>query len=178
MRTLLMTFLCLAAFQTALGAEATKDDQGVDAPGRVARLAYKDGQVEMAPAGTEEWTEALLNRPLTTDDRLWVGSGGKAELQLGSAAVYLDEDSGFSFLDLDDNLMHMSLTDGAATVRVRRKSENESIEIETPNATVTLLHPGEYHIEIAEDGAATVVDTRTGESEVAGEKETYRVRTN
>jgi hypothetical protein len=178
MRTLLMTFLCLAAVQTALGAEATKDDQGVDAPSRVARLAYKDGQVEMAPAGTEEWTEALLNRPLTTDDRLWVGSGGKAELQLGSAAVYLDEDSGFSFLDLDDNLMHMSLTDGAATIRVRRKSESESIEVETPNATVTLLHPGEYHIEIAEDGAATVVDTRSGESAVAGEKDTYTVRSN
>lgn len=173
-----MTFLCLAAFQTALAAEATTDDQGVDAPGRVARLAYKEGQVEMAPAGTEDWTDALLNRPLTTDDRLWVGSGGKAELQLGSAAIYLDEDSGFSFLDLDDNLMHMSLTDGAATIRVRRKSENESIEIETPNATVTLLHPGEYHIEIAEDGAATVVDTRSGESEVAGEKDTYTVRTN
>lgn len=178
MRTLLTTFLCLAAFQTVLAAEVAKDDQGVDAPSRVARLAYKDGQVEMAPAGTEEWTEALLNRPLTTDDRLWVGSGGKAELQLGSAAIYLDEDSGFSFLDLDDDLLHMSLTDGAATIRVRRKSENESIEIETPNATVTLLHPGEYHIEIAEDGAATVVDTRSGESEVAGEKDTYKVRTN
>lgn len=178
MRTLLITFLCLAAFQAPLAAEAPKDDQGVDAPSRVARLAYKEGQVEMAPAGTEEWTEALLNRPLTTDDRLWVGGGGKAELQLGSAAIYLDEDSGFSFLDLDDDLMHMSLTDGAATIRVRRKSDNESIEIETPNATITLLRPGEYHIEIAEDGAATVVDTRTGESEVAGEKDSYTVRTN
>jgi hypothetical protein len=178
MRIFMLTFLCCAALEVATAAEETKVEPGVDAPSRVARLSYKDGEVEMAPAGTEEWTDALLNRPLTTDDRLWVGNGAKAELQVGSTAIYLDADSGFSFLDLDDDLMHMSLTDGAATVRVRRKSENESIEIETPNATVTLLHPGEYHIQIAEGGAATVVDTRSGESEVAGEKDTFTVRAN
>ena len=185
MRTLLLTCLCLAACHlapAAMAAEeaatATETESGTDAPSRVARLAFKEGEVEMAPAGTEEWTEALLNRPLTTDDRLWVGNGAKAELQVGSAAIYLDADSGFTFLDLDDDLLHMSLTGGAATIRVRRKSESESIEIETPNATVTLLHPGEYHIEVTEDGAATVVNTRSGESEVSGEKDTYKVRAN
>ena len=161
-----------------VASDAASDSSGQDAPSRVARLSYVEGKVVMAPAGTEEWTDALLNRPLTTSDRVWVDRGGKSELQVGSSTIYLDEESGFSFLDLDDDLLHMSLTDGAATIRVRRKMDNESIEIETPNATVTLLHPGEYHIAISEDGAATVIDTRSGESRVEGEKDTYTVRAN
>lgn len=176
MRTFLLTFLFLTGLQTVVAAEQPQAEPVADAPGRVARLSYKEGQVEMAPAGTEEWTEALLNRPLTTNDRVWVGTAGKAELQVGSTAIYLNEDSGFSFLDLDDDLLHMSLTDGAVTVSVRRKMEKESIEIETPSVTVSLLHPGEYHIEVAESGAATVVDTRSGEAHVLGEKDDYRVR--
>lgn len=181
MRTILLTLLCFVAFQGAVAQEAQVDvpaDPRADAPSRVARLSYKDGEVVIAPAGTEEWTDALLNRPLTTSDRVWVDQGGKAELQVGSASMYLDQGSGFSFVDLDDDLLHMSLTDGAATIRVRRKLENESIEVETPNATVSLLHPGEYHIEVTEDGAATVVMTRSGESEVEGEKGTFTVRAN
>jgi hypothetical protein len=192
MRTILLTLLCFVAFQGAVAEEAQvaapaavpADDPGdapgdhADAPSRVARLSYKDGDVVIAPAGTEEWTDALLNRPLTTGDRVWVDHGSKAELQVGSATLYLDEGSGFSFVDLDDDLLHMSLTDGSATIRVRRKLDNESIEIETPNATVSLLHPGEYHIEVTEDGAATVVMTRSGESEVEGEKGTFTVRAN
>ena len=157
-------------------AEPTVERQ--DPPGRVARLAYKDGAVVMAPAGTEEWAEAILNRPLTTGDKVWVEKGGKAELQTGSTSIYLNETTGFSVVDLDDELLHAGITDGAATIRVRRKLDNESIEIETPNATVRLLHPGEYHIEVAEDGAATVVRTRSGESEVIGERDTFRVKAN
>lgn len=180
---LLSTLTCSLTLQATAVAQEVQDDvptvsgdSGRDAPSRVARLSYVDGKVVMAPAGTEEWADALLNRPLTTGDRVWVDQGGKSELQVGSSTVYLDEESGFSFLDLDDDLLHMSLTDGAATIRVRRKFENESIQVETPNATVTLLHPGEYHIQISEDGAATVVSTRSGESRVEGEEDTFTVR--
>lgn len=195
MRTALTLLLCIACHGAlaaddvpvpiyddaaqALPADSGQEqgqESGEDAPSRVARLGYIGGKVVMAPAGTDEWTDALLNRPLTTGDRLWVDAGGKSELQVGSSSIYLDAESGFSFLDLGDERLHMSLTDGSATIRVRRKLENESIQVETPNATVTLLHPGEYHIEIAEDGAATVVSTRSGESLVEGEKGTFTVR--
>ncbi|MCP6134149.1 hypothetical protein NL393_33755, partial [Klebsiella pneumoniae] len=35
----------------------------VDPPGRVARLSLMDGEVSLAPAGTEEWADGVLNRP-------------------------------------------------------------------------------------------------------------------
>lgn len=174
MRTVMVGLLVLATWVlTPLGVARAEDE--VDPPGRAARLSYVSGDVSLAPAGSDEWAQAVLNRPLTTGDRLWVDQGARAELQVGSANVYLDEDSGFSFVDLDDDRMHMKLTDGALTVRVQSKRDNESIEIDTPNATVSLLHPGEYHLEVNEAGDRTLVKTRSGASEVYGQDQTYQV---
>lgn len=147
-----------------------------DAPSRVARLSYADGTVSLAPAGTEEWAEAVLNRPLTDGDRVWVENGGRAELQMGSSTVHLDENTGFSFVDLSDEAVQMNLTEGSIVVRVRRKLQDERIEIDTPNAVISLLHPGEYHIRVNEAGDETVVRTRSGESQIVGERQTYTVR--
>ncbi|MFL6547194.1 MAG: DUF6600 domain-containing protein [Povalibacter sp.] len=147
----------------------------VDPPSRVARLSLTEGEVSLAPAGTEEWAEAILNRPLTTGDRLWVDSGARAELQVGSATIHLDQSTGISFVNLDDDVLRVSLTEGSANIRVLNKRENERIEIETPNATVTLLHPGEYHIEATSAGDQTVVRTRNGDSEVTSGSKVWRV---
>lgn len=147
-----------------------------DAPGRVARLSLLQGEVSLAPAGTDEFADAALNRPLTSGDRVWVDKDARAELQAGAASVHLDQNSGFSFEDLDDRVMRMSLTDGSATIRVRRKLDSETIVVETPNATVALLHPGEYHIEVNEAGDQTIVKARSGEAAITGEKDSYVVR--
>lgn len=174
MRTVMVGLLVLATWVlTPLGVVRAED--AVDPPSRAARLSYVSGDVSLAPAGNDDWAQAVLNRPLTTGDRLWVDQGARAEVQVGSANLYLDEDSGFSFVDLDDGQVHMKLTDGALTVRVQSKRDNESIEIDTPNATVSLLHPGEYHLEVSEAGDRTLVKTRSGASEVYGQDQTYQV---
>jgi hypothetical protein len=149
-----------------------------DPPGRVARLSLIEGEVSIAPAGTQEWGEAVLNRPLTSEDRLFVDRDARAELQVGSATIHLDASTEFSFIDLDDDAMTMKLTEGHATIRILRKRDKEDIEINTPNASVALLRPGEYHIEVDPDGEITVVKTRSGEAEVAGEGDSYTVRAN
>jgi hypothetical protein len=159
-------------------AVATAQETAGDPPGRVARLSYMQGDVALAPAGTEEWADAVLNRPLTSGDRLSLEKDARAELQIGSATVHLDQDTGFGFLELDDDVAQMSLTSGAATIRVRRRGEHETIQIETPNATVSLLHPGEYHIEVDTASDRTIVKTRHGEAQVGGGGRTYAVRAN
>ncbi|HEY0686040.1 MAG TPA: DUF6600 domain-containing protein [Steroidobacter sp.] len=159
--------------------ESSRATPVVDPPSRVARLGYVDGEVTIAPAGTEEWAEAALNRPLTSGDRLWVEDGGRAELQIGSAAVYLDGDTGFGFIELDDGVLQASLTEGAATIRVRRLAEGETIQVETPHSTVVLNRVGEYHLEVDKSGDRTIVKTRNGEAEVkGGGNERFTVRDN
>jgi hypothetical protein len=170
MRNFLFALAAALAALPGLAAHAAED-----APGRVARLSYVEGEVSLAPAGTQEWGEAVLNRPLTSEDRLFVDRDARAELEIGSATVHLDSSTEFAFLDLDDDAMTMRLTEGRATIRILRKREREDIEVSTPNASVALLRPGEYHLEVDQDGDLTVVKARSGEAEVVGEGQTFRV---
>jgi hypothetical protein len=155
---------------------ATAQEVIADPPSRVARLAHIEGEVSMAPAGTEEWAEAVLNRPVTSGDRLWTEGGARVELQAGSAAAYLSEQTSFSFVELDEDVMQMSLTDGAMTLRVRRLADKETIQIETPNVAIALREPGEYHIEVDAESDRTIVKTRHGKAEVFGGEQTHLVR--
>src|SRR5215467_2616833 len=78
-----------------------QDDQD-DPPTRAARLSYTGGSVSFAPAGTDEWVNAVINRPMTTGDKLWTDQGGRAELRVDAYAIRLGQMTGFSFLNLDD----------------------------------------------------------------------------
>jgi hypothetical protein len=167
---------CLIALAGAPAARAL--DSPVDPPGRVARLSLIEGEVSFAPAGTDEWAEAVLNRPLTSEDRLSVGVDGRAEVQVGSATVHLNRNAQFGFIELDDDVMQMSLVDGAATIRVRRLADGETVKIETPNATVRLRGEGEYHVEVNPDSDQTIVKTRSGAADVMGGSQSYTVRAN
>src|SRR5579862_9410840 len=60
-----------------------------DPPGRVARISVVDGQVSFRPADLDEWSDAALNYPLTTGDRVSTGRNGRTELDLGDALVRL-----------------------------------------------------------------------------------------
>lgn len=163
-----------------IGAAALAEDEVVttDPPGRVARLSHFDGEVTFAPAGSDDWAEAILNRPVTSGDRLWTESGARAELQIGSAAAYLDERTGFGFVELGDEFMQISLTSGRATLRVRRLADGETIQVETPNVAVAVREPGEYTIEVDPEADDTVVKTRHGAVDVVADNERHRVVAN
>src|SRR6266478_1519139 len=66
---------------------AADDDE--DPPSRVARLRYANGTVSFNPGGTDDWVSAVVNRPITSGDKLWSDNGARAELHIGSAAIRL-----------------------------------------------------------------------------------------
>ena len=71
-------------------------------------------------------------------------------------------------IELDDEVLLASMNEGVATIRARTLGDRETIQIETPNATVRLLHPGEYNLEVDTDSDRTIVRARSGEAEVMG----------
>ena len=73
--TLLLPFLLAGLFASIVCA-----DQG-DPPGRVARLSMIQGKVTFQPSGETDWSEASLNRPVTTGDRIYADKGARAELE-------------------------------------------------------------------------------------------------
>src|SRR3984885_14323543 len=124
-----------------------------DPPGRVARLSYLQGSVSLEPAGAPDWIAAELNRPVTTSDRLWSGTPGpRAELDIGGAVIRVGSATGFSFLNLDDNVAQMQVTAGTVVVRVREFLENQTYEIDTPNLAVLLYQAGQYRVDVSEAG--------------------------
>src|ERR1700754_2440899 len=96
-RTTAALLFCLAV--TGTYAQTAEDP---DPPDRAGRLSLVQGDVSLQPAGAQDWAQALVNRPLTTGDRLWSDQDGRAEVQVGPATVRLGANTGFSFLNVDD----------------------------------------------------------------------------
>jgi hypothetical protein len=136
-----------------------------DPPARVARLSFIGGGVSLRPASVDDWTNALINYPVTTGDHLWVDRGGRAELQVGTTAVRLASFTEASVLTLDNRTLQLRLTEGSLAARVRALDEEQSIEIDTPNGSIDLIRPGFYRIDVNENGDQTIVTVRSGEAE-------------
>ena len=147
-----------------------------DPPARVARLNYLSGDVSFQPAGLDDWTDATLNYPLTTNDHLFVAASSRAELHIGPNAIRIGENSNFGFLTLDDNTVQASLTAGSIEVRVRLLGDDESFEIATPNGAITLLRTGDYRIDTDPGRDATMLTVRSGQAELFSDGKSLLVR--
>jgi hypothetical protein len=164
--------LGLALGTIAIPKPVSAQDQD-DPPSRVARLGYLEGSVSFQPAGEEDWVGAVENRPMTTGDKLWADKDSRAEVQIGSAVIRLAPETGFSFLNLDDNTVQIQLTSGSLSVTVRRLDDNDDVEIDTPNLAFTVSQPGHYRFVASEDGTNTTVSIRGGEGQATGNGQTY-----
>src|SRR5215468_10206856 len=125
----LISFLSIAlALAVYAPQRAVADDD--DPPSRVARLAFTRGNVSFNPAGTDDWVSAVVNRPMTTGDKLWSDDGSRAELHLGSAVIRLSDHTGFSFLNLTDQTTQIRLTEGTLNIRVHRVDDDDTFEVD------------------------------------------------
>ena len=73
-----------------------------DPPSQVGRLSFISGSVSFHPGSLDEWTLATLNYPLTAGDHLWTDTDSRAEVHVLIAAIRLNSNTEFSFLNLDD----------------------------------------------------------------------------
>src|SRR5579862_3169565 len=171
--TVLMTFLggsLLAQDQYAQNGPNGQDPyQGSgDPPDRVARLGYISGSVSFQPSGEDQWSQALANYPLTTGDRIYTDRDGRAELETGNIAVRLSSGTDVSTTNLSDQLVQLGLAQGTLRVRAYEILQGSSVEIDTPNAALTLLRAGSYRVETFPDDNTTLVTVNSGDLEISG----------
>src|SRR3989475_4934939 len=138
----LTSLLSIALAVAVFAPQRAAADDDDDPPSRVARLSYTHGSVSFNPAGTDDWVSAVVNRPITTGDKLWTDNGARAELHIGSAAIRLSGNTGFSFLNLSDNVSQIRVTEGTINIRVRNLDDEETFEVDTPNLAFSILRPG------------------------------------
>jgi len=163
--SLLFPLLLLTGFVLTSARPASADD---DPPGRVARLNYMQGSVSFQANGEGEWTQANVNRPLTTGDNLWSDKDSRGEFHVGSTAFRMSSETGISILNLDDRTVQIQLAQGTLDVHIWHFEGGDAWEIDTPNLAFSMLRPGEYRVDVDADGNTTVVTVREGESQVTG----------
>nr|WP_315189919.1 DUF6600 domain-containing protein [uncultured Albidiferax sp.] len=138
-------------------------------PGRVARLSLMEGSVSFAPADSDDWSPAELNRPLTSGDRLQTAPGARAELHSGSTAMRINGQTALEISEQDDNSTRLTLTQGSLALRVRQLYPGETLEVNTPNLAFTASQPGEYRLDVDARSGTTGVTVRSGSAVVYGE---------
>jgi FecR protein len=155
---------------------AAAQDQGdQDPPTRAGRLGYVQGAVSFQPGGQGDWLDAVPNRPLTTGDNLWADKDSRAEVQIGSTSIRLSSETSITFLDLGDNITQVRLSVGTVFFRVRHLRDGETFEVDTPNLAFNVYQPGEYRLDVNENGDQTTADVWRGDAEITGGGNSYRL---
>ena len=97
----------------------------------MARLSFIHGDVSVQRGDNADWEAGTLNTPIAVGDRVSVGSGGRAEIQLDYANVLRLAVGGLAKLAaLSRENIQVQIGQGLATYSVLRNSE-ASAEIDT-----------------------------------------------
>jgi hypothetical protein len=138
-----------------------------DPPARVARASYVAGQVSIRHGTASDWMAFVLNFPVTTGDEIWVDTGARTELHIGSTALRLSERTALEMVLIEDDRVVLSLTQGTLNLRVRTLDSGDRLQIETPSSTISISQPGTYSVTVDSLGNATAVVVRLGVAEIA-----------
>jgi hypothetical protein len=125
------------------------------------RLSLTDGQVSFWRPGAQDWTRAQINTPLAAGDVLATGAPGTLEVQIGARAfVRAWGNTQLSLANLEPDFVQFMLTAGSAVFDLRTLEPGHTVEVDTPNAAVTIQQAGYYRVDIT--GERSRVMTRRG----------------
>src|SRR5450432_4408980 len=144
---------------------------------RAGRISLVQGTVSFQPGGQGDWLEAVPNRPLTTGDNLWTDKDSRAEIQIGSTSIRLGPETSLTFLDLGDDVTQLRLSMGTLFFRVRHFGGDDSFEVDAPNLAFNVNQPGEFRLDVNENGDQTVATVWHGEAEITGGGDSYSLGT-
>jgi len=175
LRRVIFAMLSVLSLTAALAWAQQDAPQKGDPPGRAARLQYMSGSVSIQPAGTGDWVEGALNRPLTNADNIWSDKESRAELNVGTGILRLGDETSLTMTNVGDNSVQVELHQGTLNLHVRHLFEGEIYEIDTPNLAFTVQKSGDYRFDVDPNGDATVVTVRKGEGDATGQGPGVRV---
>ena len=154
---------CLAVLGTAalLGEAFAQQTEVNETAWTPARLSYTDGEVSFWRSGAADWSRAVINTPLAPGDELATAPRGTLELQLSPRSfVRAWSETHLGLSSQEPDFLQFKVTAGHASFDLRALDPGETVEVDTPNAAITIEHPGYYRVEIA--GERTSIITRRG----------------
>ena len=158
----------LGVLMAMLAGSADAQATAGDRPVRVARLAHLTVHVALEPAGTDQWTQAVPNTPLTTGDRFYVNHEDHAELQMGGLAVRVWKFTDLSVVNLANDATQLAVAQGSVHVRTFALRADRPVEVDTPNGAITVLQPGDFRLDVYTNGGGTLVAVDAGAIQISG----------
>ena len=178
-RNLLQVFPAIAAALWLAPSTHAQDfsSPAQDPPGRVARIAFAQGNVSLEPAGVDAFSQAELNYPLTAGDRVYADNNSQAELETSALAIRLGNGADLTLSSLTDAVAQFGLAQGSIRVRTRDLNappdangnpQQGLVEIDTPNGAILIQSPGDIRVDSYPQDDSTVVTVSSGQVEVTG----------
>ncbi|MGA9772913.1 MAG: DUF6600 domain-containing protein [Blastocatellia bacterium] len=146
---------------------------------RAARIERVEGDVGLAHSlepdaanqdveDQTEWTEAVVNTPITVGDRVYTRDNSRAAIAFtGRNYARLDPGASLDVMSLADSRTQLALRDGSALFDVGELADGELFEVATPGGAVDFNEPGLYQVGIGDDGN-TIVSVLSGLAQVVG----------
>jgi hypothetical protein len=147
-----------------------------DPPARVGRISLIAGPVTLVDYRANEESDATLNWPLTSQQRLSTGRQGRVEVRIGSTSIRLDGDTVIDFNRIDDELVQMTLQRGTAAVRVRNRDQLRELDLLTPRERITFEDVGRYRIDFDRPPGITAVTSNVGSARVLNGRTNFIVQ--
>jgi len=125
------------------------------------RLSYREGEVSFWRPGADDWTPAQINIPLAPGDELYTADRANLELQVGSRAfVRASGDTQLGLVNQDPDFLQIKVTSGRVAVDLRSLDSGTTVEVDTPQAALTIERPGYYSVDVSQDRTSFI--TRRG----------------
>jgi hypothetical protein len=157
----------------AVPALRAQNDVSGDPPNRVARISVIQGNVSLEPNGSNNFSQAEINYPLTGGDRVYVDNTSLGELQTAGLAVRLGNGADVTLSSLTDNIAQFGLAQGSIRVRTRSLASFNgapaTVEVDTPNGAILVDQPGDIRVDSFPQDDTTVVTVSSGAVEVTGQ---------
>jgi FecR protein len=133
-----------------------------NAPGRIARLQYMSGQVSQAPCESSDWVAAEVNQPLQPPVCIWADKDSRAELNVADGFIRMSSETSVTLTTVNRGTVQFGVNQGVASLTIRYLLPGEIYEIDTPNATLTVMKPGVYRVNVIPTQDQTWVTVRRG----------------
>ncbi|MBZ2206281.1 DUF6600 domain-containing protein [Massilia soli] len=166
-------FLKAAAVLALMACSVVAQAQ-TEAPARVGRVSLVQGPVIISTEDSERAEDAMVNWPVTSDNRITTERNGRTEIRIGSTAVRLDGNSSLEVLELDDERLQLMLHYGSANIRVRNAEVLDGFSIDTPQGRVRMREAGRIRVDASAD--ASLVDVFDGVALVEADGSTFSLR--
>lgn len=137
-----------------------------DPPSEVARLSVALGDVSVEPVSVDQFSAAEVNDVLTSGDRIYADVGSNAELETGQLAVRLGQQTDLTVTAMTDPLQQFGLAEGSVHLRSLGLNPGTTVELDTPNAAVTVLQPGDVRVDVDPNAGTTTVTLVSGQAQV------------